>query len=93
LKDLRLRFKGNVYFAAPDQGWFKWGPTWSRHKSYSSLNEFQADLGIDADSEAFDPGFLDLLQLDFRLPSDTLARLNQCYPQGPIPSVTLGVSQ
>ena len=59
LESLRLRFENNVYFAAAGQGWFVWGPTWARHQSYSSLDEFQSNLGIDFGSRTFDPAFAD----------------------------------
>lgn len=91
LEKLHLRFENNVYFAASGQGWFQWGPTWSRHKGYASLSEFQSDLGIDAGSQAFDPSFADLLQLDFRLRAEIMAQLKESYPQGSVPSVMLGV--
>ena len=91
LETLRLRFENNVYFAASGRGWFKWGPTWAHHKSYASLSEFQSDLGIDSGSEALDPGFADMLQLDFRLRAETMTRVKENYPQAPVPGVTLGV--
>lgn len=91
LEKLRLRFERNVYFAAPGQGWFAWGPTWTRHKRYAGLHEFQSDLGLDEGSQAFDPGFADWHQWDFRLRAEDLARLNESYPQGPVPGVLLGV--
>lgn len=91
LEKLRLRFENNVYFAAPGQGWFKWGPTWERHKTYPSLREFQSNLGIDADSQVLDPGFADLLQLDFRLCEETMSLLKESYPREPVPGVILGV--
>ncbi len=91
LEKLRLRFEKNVYFAAPGQGCFKWGPTWARHKSYASLSEFQSDLGLDADNQVLDPGFADVLQLDFRLRAEVMVRLKENYPQGPVPGVVLGV--
>jgi len=91
LEKLRLRFEMNVYFAAAGQGWFRWGPTWARHKSYASLREFQSELGLDADSQALDPGFADTLQLDFRLRPETMVLVKESYPQGPVPGVRLGI--
>jgi hypothetical protein len=90
LEKLRLRFENNVYYAAPGRGWFEWGPRWMRHKSYAGLGEFQSDLGIDRASQAIDPGFADLLQMDFRLRAETMALLKESYPQGPVPGVLLG---
>jgi hypothetical protein len=55
------------------------------------LEEFQADLGIDTRSQVFEPGFADMLQLDFRLREETLSRLQGSYPRGPVPGVALGV--
>ena len=91
LEKLRLRFENNVYFAAPGQNWFKWGPSWGRHKSYAGLREFQADLGIDADSQVRDPGFADVNQLDFRLRAEAMTLLSKSYPRGQVPGVILGV--
>jgi parallel beta-helix repeat protein len=93
LEKLRLRFEKNVYFAAPGQGWFKWGTNWARHQSYAGLNEFQSDLGIDADSQVLDPGFADVRQLDFRLRAEAMSLLEQSYPRGPVPGVILGGRQ
>jgi len=91
LEKLRLRFEDNVYFAAPGQGWFTWGPTWARHKTCASLREFRSDLGIDVNGQSLDPGFADMLQLDFRLRAETMALVKESYPQGPVPGVMLGV--
>lgn len=93
LEKLGLRFENNAYFAAPGQGWFKWGPSWARHQSYAGLSGFQSDLGLDAGSQVLDPGFADLLQLDFRLRAEVMARLKETYPQGPVPGVVLGVGR
>ena len=87
---MRLQFNDNVYFAAPGQAWFKWGPTWALHKSYADLSEFQADLGLDTGGQTFDPGFADLRTLDFRLSADGAERLTRNCPGGPVPGVLLG---
>ena len=89
LEKLGLRFEDNVYFAGPGQGWFRWGPTWRRHKSYATLNEFQSDLRLDRGSQALDPGFAGLLQLDLRLRPEVMARLQDSYPRGTVPGVVL----
>jgi Right handed beta helix region/Chondroitinase B len=91
LEKLRLNFVNNVYFARPGQGWFEWGVSWGRHKSYSNLSDFQADLGIDKDSRALAPDFANLNALDCRLAPDMMATLKQNYPQGPVPGVILGL--
>jgi hypothetical protein len=93
LEKLRLSFVENVYFASPGQGWFEWGVSWGRHKSYSKLSDFQADLGIDLGSRVLDPGFAHLSALDCRLSAEAMAAFSQCYPQGPVPGVTLGMER
>jgi len=93
LEKLRLSFVENVYCAEPGQGWFEWGVSWGRHKSYSKLSDFQADLGIDLGSRAFDPGFANLSAMDCRLSAETMTALRQSYPQGPVPGVLLGVQR
>jgi hypothetical protein len=90
LEKLHLQFHGNTYFAAPGQGWFHWGPSWTRHEHYRALREFQTELQIDTQSQVFDPGFNDMLQRDYRLKPETMAVVRDCYPQGPVPGVLLG---
>jgi hypothetical protein len=93
LEQLRLSFVENVYFAAPGQKWFEWGVTWGKHESYSSLTDFQAELGIDTRSRALDPDFADPVARDYRLSSEMMSQIEQNYPRGPIPGVLLGVHQ
>ena len=93
LEKLRLSFVENVYFAEPGQGWFEWGVSWGRHKSYPKLSDFQADLGIDLGSRVCDPGFANLSALDYRLSAEAMVTLKQSYPQGPVPGVILGVDR
>jgi hypothetical protein len=93
LEQLRLRFERNVYFAAPGRGWFKWGPTWARCKSYEGLREFQSDLRVDAGSQVFEVNFANLLQLDFRFDQTTMDRVKESYPLGTVPGVVLGVKR
>jgi parallel beta-helix repeat protein len=93
LEKLRLRLEKNVYFAAPGQGWFKWGTTWARHRSYAGLREFESELGIDAESQVLDPGFADVRQLDFRLRTEAMSLVEESYPRGPVPGVILGLRQ
>lgn len=90
LEALRLRFEHNVYFAGPGQGWFEWGVTWGRHKSYATLAGFQNDLHIDQGSRAVAPEFCEPLARDFRLSDRSLADFTQDYPRGPVPGVLLG---
>jgi hypothetical protein len=85
-----LSFLGNAYFAAVGQGWFEWGVTWDRHKSYSNLADFQNDLGMDRDGRVLDPNFANLNGLDFRLEPATMEQLKQNYPQDDVPGVILG---
>jgi hypothetical protein len=90
LEELRLRFEENVYFAETGQGWFEWGVTWGRHKSYRNLTDFRTDLGIDVGSIVLDPHFGDMMLRDYRLRPQTMSKLTQNYPRGPVPGVILG---
>ncbi|MCZ7638071.1 MAG: right-handed parallel beta-helix repeat-containing protein [Verrucomicrobia bacterium] len=89
LEQLRLQFVDNVYFAAPGQAWFEWGPTWAQHQSYPGLTAFQSALAIDTGGQVLDPGFVDVRQGDFRLRPETRDRLRAYYPRGPVPGVIL----
>lgn len=93
LPKLRLSFVDNVYFAEPGQGWFEWGVTWARHKSFASLSDFQTDLGIDTGSRIFDPKFANLRALDCRVTAEAMTALKESSPQAPVPGVMLGVKQ
>jgi hypothetical protein len=93
LEKLRLSFVDDVYFAEAGQGWFEWGVTWARHKSYANLSDFQANLGIDKGSRVLAPDFANLSALDCRLKSEMMATLSQNYPQEPVPGVILGVQR
>jgi hypothetical protein len=90
LEKLRLKSVNNVYFADAGQGWFKWGVTWGRHKSYSTLGDFRADLGIDTGSRALDPKFSDLTARDFRLRPDAAQSARESYPLEPVPGALVG---
>jgi hypothetical protein len=89
LEQLRLRFVDNVYFAAPGQAWFEWGPIWARHQSYAGLTGFQSALGIDTGGQVLDPGFVDLRRWDLRLRPETRQQLREHSPRGPVPGVIL----
>jgi hypothetical protein len=91
LEKLRLRFQENVYYAAPGQGWFAWGVTWGRHKTYPKLADFQIELGVDAGGRKIEPVFANSNGLDFRVTRGMMTSLRQCYPTGPVPGVTLGM--
>ena len=93
LEKLRLNFVENVYSAGTGQGWFEWGVSWGRHRSYSNLTEFQTDLRIDKGGSVWEPAFVDLIASDFRLSGEAMKNVGQNYPQGSVPGVSLGVSQ
>src|ERR1019366_4238509 len=93
LEKLRLSFVDNIYFAGAGQGWFEWGITWGRHKSYSNLSDFQTGLGLDKGGRVLDPAFANLNALDCRLKPVVMAALRQSYPKDPVPGVILGEQQ
>jgi hypothetical protein len=90
LEKLNLRFEKNIYFALENQGWFKWGPTWSRHESFPTLSKFQQALRIDSGSETIDPVFAGFRRLDLRVSAANMDMIQERYPRGPVPEVTLG---
>jgi hypothetical protein len=93
LERLGLKFVENDYFAGIGQGWFEWGANWGRHKSYATLSDFEASLGIDTSGRVLDPGFANLKALDCRVPPEAMALLKPNFPQGPVPGVILGVGR
>ncbi len=90
LEKLNLRFEKNVYFAAPGRRLIQWGPTWTEHQWYDSVEAFQAALGIDEGGKITEPKFTDLLSRDLTLPPDAEAAVKACYPRGVIPSAGVG---
>jgi hypothetical protein len=93
LEKLRLNFAENAYLADVGQGWFEWGVTWDRHKSYAQLVDFQTDLGIDHGSRVVPVVFANPNAFDFRLRAASMATVKSNYPQGPVPGVILGVDE
>lgn len=92
LEDLNIRFLNNDYFAYPNQGMIKWGPSFSKnHREYSVVTEFQKDLKIDTGGKTLEPLFYNLLASDFRLNRKTMAILKESYPRGTVPGVSLGI--
>lgn len=90
LEALKLRFENNRYYAVPGQGWFAWGPTWTWHQKYGSLQEFQSALHIDMGSKAANPEFADIRSLDLRLSSAAMLEFRESYPRGNVPGVKTG---
>jgi hypothetical protein len=90
LPELRLNFVRNIYYAAPGQGHFSWGPTWARHRRNLSLVEFQSELRMDQEGRSLHPNFANVHRLDFRLPASDMPAFEQCYPRGSVPEVHLG---
>jgi len=93
LEGLRLNFVENDYFAGAGQGWFEWGVSWGRHRSYPKLSDFQAGLAIDTGSRVLNPAFANVNGLDCRLRPEVMAVLRQSYPREPVPGVILGVQR
>lgn len=90
LEKLQLKFEGNIYYAAPEQGAFEWGVSWRRHKSYRNLADFQTDLQIDSGSRMLNADFVNARALDFRLKPEVMLQVKPNYPRGSVPGVVLG---
>ncbi len=90
LGDLHLQFIGNIYYADRGQGLIGWGPTWSRHRNYARLADFQTELGIDQGGAVWEPKFANVAARDFRLPSSSPGPFRVAQPQGSVPGCSLG---
>jgi hypothetical protein len=91
LEALKLIVDQNVYAVHPGQGLWRWGPTWKRHKQFSSLEEVAAELGFERGGLlAGSAPFADFAALDLRLPEGHEALARKCYPSGDVPGVVLG---
>ena len=91
LESLRLRFQNNIYFAAPGQGAFVWGPTWRKYSRYATVEEFRTALNIDRGGRTLDPQLSDPAAFDLRIDAKTMSLLQDMYPRGRIPGVLLGL--
>ena len=91
LEDLKLTFESNLYSPGPGQDLFNWGVTWKKNKRYDSLDEVQKELSLAKGCKVAEFRTQDYSSLDLRVPPDSPAMIMGCYPQGPIPSVRLGV--
>jgi hypothetical protein len=91
LEKLNITFANNLYAVQPGQGLFHWGVSWHRHKTYTRLEDVQAELKLDAGSRVAEFPFEDYLTRDFRVPAESLAVKMGCYPQGEVPGTKLGV--
>jgi len=91
LEKLALDFRDNLYFSGPGQDLFNWGVTWKEHKRYGQLDEVRDALNLERGSKSAELVFKDFSGLDLRVPADSPATTMQCYPQGNIPGVKLGV--
>jgi hypothetical protein len=83
LEKLNLKLTANCYAAHPGQPLIVWGPTWTRHKTYTSLEAAQRDLAIEQNSLLIPLPFADPLAHDYRLPPDHPAA--NSLPKGDVP--------
>jgi hypothetical protein len=91
LEELKLDHGQNLYWAAPGQHAFGWGPRWMKHRQYDKLEDAQAELGLERGSEVADPAFADVTTRDYRVAAGSTAIRMNAYPQGEVPDVRLGV--
>jgi hypothetical protein len=91
LEKLKLTLRDNLYFTGPGEELFNWGVTWKKNKRYQNLEQVQEELGLEQSSNLAKPAFNDFSALDFRVPAGSPAVKMECYPQGTIPGVKLGI--
>lgn len=91
LEKLHLSFSNNVYFVRPPQGWFNWGPSWTRNERFSSLTDFQTGLAIDVGGRGIDPEFVNVSAFDLRLKGSAWESCRHAYPTSSIPGALTGL--
>jgi hypothetical protein len=87
LESLHLNLTANLFATRPGQPLYVWGPTWTRHKTYTSLQDIQHDLSLEQASRLTPLPFPNPAAHDYRLPAADAARKN--LPQHPIPDSQL----
>ncbi|MFC1635888.1 right-handed parallel beta-helix repeat-containing protein [Planctomycetota bacterium] len=91
LEKLSLTMRNNLYFAGPGAELLNWGVAWKKHKKYENLDQVQKELGLEQGSQVAEFTMKDFSALDFRIPADNPAVTMQCYPEGSIPGLQLGI--
>jgi hypothetical protein len=91
LEKLALTLRDNLYFTGPGDSLFNWGATWKQNKRYQRLEQVQKELGLEQGSKSAEFTVNDFSSLDFRVPANSPAIEMQCYPQGNVPGVKLGI--
>ena len=91
LEELKLTLENNLYWPGPGQGLFHWGVPWKRHKRYESLKQVQEELSLAAGSRIAEFRVGEFSGLDLRVPARSPAVEMNCYPQGSVPRVRLGI--
>ena len=90
LEKLNLQLTANVYALQPGQPLLVWGPTWTRHKTYTTIDAIQRELSFDQQTVLTDLPFADPLAHDYRLPPSNSAIHLNCLPQGDVPQFRVG---
>ena len=70
---------------------FRWGVTWKYNRKYSDLVKVADDLGFESNGKIINPEFGDRETYDLRINRKSELIKNNCYPQGEVPYVALGV--
>jgi hypothetical protein len=87
LESLHLNLTANLFATHPGQPLYVWGPTWTRHKTYTALADIQQDLSLEQDSQLNPLPFPNPAAHDYRLPANDPAR--KSLPQQPVPNSQL----
>ena len=92
LERLNLTFDHNLFAESPrPRPLYVWGAPWTRHAAWDTLAELQRDMHLEPNGNVLPVPFVNPRALDFRLPADHPAILNEAYPNGDVPGVRLGV--
>ena len=93
LEELHLTLEENLYAVRGGQRVLQWGCKWREHEFYDTLAPVTEQLGLERGSRLADVVFAGWASRDLRVPKDCTAIQMQCYPQGDVPGVRLGVAE
>ena len=91
---LGIKHENNFLAKSGNQRLFLWGAPWQKHRYYNEIEDIRQDLpNFEDGTREGTLTFADDRVLDFRLSENSDVWEMNCYPQGQVPGVTLGILQ